>query len=255
MLAYRNVEKDFFKPNTAPGHLSEIYDASNDMPEYALIGPTGKQIGLWMKCKDYIQDAYWGQRHGRAYSIYGFNFNPETDKVSNRYLLLVVRWKGKNNDQMSEYLANAKKTIERLESKLGIPKYRRTRFSRVFDGMFVVWGSPDWLRAIATVSFFACLVRAAFYNKDGSLNIKDAPNKSDVYYLKSGKPFIDELKKNGLKAFNPDWDNDYGTKAGQAPATVGSTICFGVHGNGFVRWSQGKGGANQDDDANEDWGI
>jgi hypothetical protein len=251
MLALREVDKNFFKPNPNAPHLNEIYDAGDNMPEYALLGPTGDQVGSWMKCKDYIQDAYWGQRHGIAYSIYGWDFDPTKNKVSNRYLLLAVRWKGKSDAELSNCLKNSKKTIERLESRVKIPKYRRTRFSPVIDGMFIVWGSPDWLRAIATLSFFTCILRASFLNEKGTLDIKNAPNMKDLYYLKSGKPFIEEMKKSGLKAFKPDWD-DYGEK-GQAPkaSAVGR-----VHGNGFVHWSNGKGEGEEDyDDNDEDWGA
>src|SRR5690606_10814188 len=157
MLGFKLAPKDFLKETGIAGSLSEIYGSNQKMPEFALIHPSGRQIGEWMKCKDYIQDAIWATINKRGYSIYGFTFKKDEDNINLNHLMLAVRWPGKKAQYLAECLENVKATVEDVEKRLGIPKFRRTRFARVRRGgaersYFLVYGSKFWMKCVATTS-------------------------------------------------------------------------------------------------------
>lgn len=248
MLAFKLAPKDFLKETGKEGSLSEIYGGNQKMPEFAIISPSGVQIGEWMKCKDYIQDAVWATKKNVSYEIYGFKFDIATDKVSLNRLILAVRWPGKKAVYLKECLDNVKATVEDIEKRLKIPKYKRTRFARVRKGnaarsYFVVYGSPAWMHCIAAVSFFTWLIRAALTNDGGRIDTLDSKKfavSKDAYYFKGGKKFIDMLKKGGFSAFQPDWNKE---------------DVYKVHNNGFVTFSGGNMYGDEPDngDEDEDW--
>lgn len=228
-IAYRKLPSNFFSPSEGFFDLGEDFGTYDDMPEFAILSPDGTQVGTWMKCKDFIQDTIWGNKHRRYYEVYGWEFDPTKDKISNRYLLLAMRWKTKTIKELREMLSNVKGTIENLESALSIPKFRRTKFSRVLAGPaggthFIVYGSPDWMKCVSTVSFFSWLLRASLTNKartfEAMNDLKKCAVNKDIYYLRGGKSFIEKLVKDGFKAFESDWDVDDVMK---------------VHHNGFVK--------------------
>jgi hypothetical protein len=180
-----------------------------------------------MKCKDYIQDSVWGAKNSVDYSIYGWRFEAKKDKLSKRYLLLAMRWRGIKADKLKGCLENIKGTVENLEKRLGIPLFQRTRFSRILKGShFVIYGSPMWLRCVGTVSFFTWMLRASFEN-DGrtieSIGDSDCPVGNDTYYFKGGKNFISQLLGQGIESFSPDWS---------------SKSVIHIHNNGFVKYSR-----------------
>lgn len=207
-MSYRKVSSSFFQQNPKQGGLSEEFDSYMDMPQFAIVAPDGTQIGPWMKCKDYIQDVWWGSKHNRDYNCHGFSYSPGDDpKPSKRWLLLAIKWPSKKN-KMDNMLVNVKATVENLEKRLKIPKFKRTRFSLVIGDMFIIYGSPQWLTSISLVSFFTWLLRASLNNKKGKLEaIKDSnpPVKKDWYYYTNGLNFINQLLKEGIESFKDDW--------------------------------------------------
>lgn len=229
MLGFRKVPSTFLKEREKPLYLTEDYNGEN-MPQFAVISPDGTQVGDWMNCKDFIQDTIWGAKNKLAYAIYGWQFNPKEDNISKRYVLLALRWPGKNANTLKGALSNVKATIEDVEKRIGIPLYQRTRFSRVIRGEcekshFVIYGSPMWLRCIGTISFFTWLIRVSLTNSEGTfaaLNGNKPAVSRDAYYLRTGKEFIEQLFSRGFESFEPDWDNKNVKE---------------VHHNGFVKYS------------------
>lgn len=203
----KSVPNNFLKPGKSL-NLSQAYGAVS-MPEFAVLAPNGTMIGVWMRCKDYIQDIWWGFYNNKSYSIYGWSWNPESDPhPSTRWLLLAIRWVGKTDEQMTEMLNNVRHTIADVEKRLRIPKHLKTRFSSVRDGYFVIFGSPRWLRAVCTVSFFAWLIRASLTNdghKFDTLDKKKFPVQNDAYYANSGANTI-RLIMSGLRNVPTDWE-------------------------------------------------
>ena len=246
-MSYRKVNIDFFKENPHQGGLSEEYSPNQDMPEFAVVAPNGIQIGPWMRCKDYVQDIWWGHAKKKAYNCHGFPYNPNVDPApSKRYLLLAMRWKGKEH-QMPTMLDNIKRTVESIETKLKIQSHIKTRFSRAQGDMFVVYGSPKYLQSIKLVTFFTWILRASFKNTGGRLDtLKDTPPvKKDFYYRQNGDSFIKKLFREGIDAVEDDWNK---------------TSVYDCHNQGFVHYSysiKGSEGVSPGDylDENGDWGF
>lgn len=230
----------FFRASTKQYGLAEIYGREESMPEMTLVAEDGKQIGAWVKCKDFIQDVYWAKKNRVSYSIYGYDYNPTIEPLpSDRYFLVAMRWKGKSDKQMDKMMDNVKRTTEWVERKIpwknrdgkarvGIPKFLRTTFTKSEGGVAVIYGSRIWMESIACISFFTWLIRASLLNEGETIDSigKTCPNKKDIYYLQSGKRFVDALMKKGIDAFQPDFDKHDSVDS--------------VHNNGFVGWS-GRG--------------
>jgi hypothetical protein len=206
-LPYRKVAEDFLKSGKSLT-LAQAY-GNCSMPEFAIVAPDGTMIGAWMRCKDYIQDVWWGFFNQKKYSIYGWEWNPESDPhPSTRWLLLAIRWAGKSQDEMQTMLENVKGTMEDVEKKLRIPRHLKSKFSTVRSDYFIVYGSPRWLKAVCTVSFFTWLIRASLTNtgkKYSTLDRKKFAVTNDSYYANSGADTIKLLMEFGFKAIEADW--------------------------------------------------
>jgi len=238
-LPLREIPSGFFRPCNKKYNLAEIYGREESMPEMTLVAEDGRQIGAWVKCKDFIQDVYWAKQNRVSYSIYGYDYNPTIEPLpSDRNLILAMRWKGKSDKQMDKMMGNVKRTVEWVERNIpwknrdgktrnGIPKFLRSEFTKTQNGVFIIFGSRIWFRSIACISFFTWLIRASLMNEGETIDSigKTPPNKKDIYYLKSGKRFVETLMEKGLDAFKPDFDNH--------------DSVVSVHNNGFVGWSCG----------------
>ena len=206
--------------------LSEEYSPDKDMPEYAVLSDDGQQIGCWMKCKDYIQDTVWGMKNEKSCEVYGFNYRHGVDPLPGKTNInLALRWIGKSEEEMSRMLINTKKVVEDMEKRLGVPKFKRTRFSKVNGCHFTLRASSFWMKSSQLVSFFTFMVRSSLLNKTGRLETsKDtAPVKKDIYYLLSGKDFIKKILTEGPDFVDPNWDSDN---------------AYDVHNGGFVNYSK-----------------
>lgn len=221
MLA-RMGTADFFKAAKQEVYLSEEYSSGDNMPEFAILDKNGNQICSWMRCKDFINDTIWSHKTGKSCSIYGWEYNPTKQPLSDRWLILAMRW---NKHKLSPIVKNLQVTVEKLEKKLGVPKFKRSRFSTVKGHRFIVFGSPIWMESSALTSFFTWLLRAAVHSKDGDLNALKPPVGKDVYYYKNGKSFIAKLLSEGLKGFKD--------------ATTWSDLksCSAAHNAGFIHYS------------------
>lgn len=231
MLRYAAKAPKVKVNNHYPEELVEIYNANEKMPEFAILAEDGRQICTWMKCKDYIQDTIWGTMHNKPSCVYGWNFTADEPRTSLKNILLALRWRGKTAKEVNEGLKNTKRAVENLEKKLGIPRFRRTRFSRVQVRLrknarayfyFIIYGSQEWMRCKETVSFFTWLIRANLTNPTGDFQqIKDTAVSHDFLYLTSGRRFIGNLLVKGIKSFPPNWDIEN--------VEV-------IHNNGFCEW-------------------
>lgn len=224
MLSYKRVAANFIKPGRVLS-LSEAY-SQNDMPQFAIMAENGQQIGSWMRCKDYIQDVIWGSKKGVAYEVHGWVYDPKEDpRTSDKWVILAMKWPTKTDVQLDKAIENVKATLEDLEKRLGIPKFRRSRFSRRIGDHFVIYGGTHWLKSAGTVSFLTWVLRASLTNRHQTFeSLITMKNKfavsNDGYYGKSGKPFIDNLFEVGFDGIESDWET--------------FQQAYNVHGNGFV---------------------
>lgn len=225
MLKFKTLSPDFIRKPRRELHLSEAYDANQDMPEFAIMAADGQQIGAWMRCKDYIQDVVWGSKREKKYSVHGWDYDPKLDpRVSDKWLILAMRWKSKTRDELNKAIANVKATVEDLEKRLGVPKFQRSRFTKAMGDYFVIYGGQKWLHSPGTVSLFTWVLRSALLNDEGTFDAMVKKKKfavsNDGYYLRQGKIFIDTLLEVGFNGMSTDWD------------TIEEP--YSVHGGGFV---------------------
>ena len=231
-----------FKPVKEEASLNENYSANEDMPNFAIVDKDGNQICSWMRCKDYINDTVWSHKTGNPTNIFGWSYDPKQQPLSDRWLMLAMRWK---KHTLSPLVRNLKNTVEKLEKRLGVPKFRRTRFSRVSGHKFMIFGSPVWMRSSIMVSFFTWLLRAALTSKDGDLKTLKPPVGKDVYYYRKGQKFIEKLMKEGFAGFK------------DAKSWEDIESCDEAHETGFIHYCHVNLGAGygfpKDDIDEEDW--
>lgn len=218
------IDKDYIKPSRQHLRLNQAYSSNESMTEFSILKADGTQIGAWMKCKDYIQDSIWGSKNGRGYSIHGWSFDPDHDKLPTTMLPLAVRWLG---EDISKMLPRVIGTMADVEKMLGFAEHNKTRFSGVHAAnghqFFVIYLSHLWLRCIGTVSFVSWLIRVSMLNAGKKYStVKSCLRGNDEYYFSGGERFIDKLFSRGIESFKSDWSID----------DVGQ-----VHHNGFVAYA------------------
>lgn len=225
MQAFKKVPPQFLRQSDRKLQLNEIYDRNDTMPQFALLASDGRQIGTWMRCKDYIQDAIWGSLKKVAYEVHGWQFDPKVDPTpSESWLILALKWPNKAPEHMNKAIENVKSTVENLETILKVPKYQRSKFSRRINDYFIVYGGLPWLRSPSTVSLFSWLLRAALTNDGRTFEslkkMKKFAVNNDGYYFRQGKYFVDFLLSNGFDAIENDW--------------MKHESAYSVHASGFV---------------------
>lgn len=228
MQGFKKISPHFLRPSTRKLNLSEIYE-NDQMPQFAILSPDGRQIGAWMRCKDYIQDVIWGSLKKRPYEVHGWAFDPNEDPApSENWLILALKWPGQTPAQLDKAIENVKATVENLETILRVPKYQRSRFSRRIGDYFIVYGGYPWLKSPATVSFFSWLLRASLTNDGRTFEslkkMKKFAVNNDGYYFRQGRYFVDYLLEHGFDGVDNDW-NKY-------------QDAHEVHGRGFVGQSR-----------------
>ncbi len=207
-MSFRYIKAKPIVQSTSVFSLSEIYNINTEMPEFAILSATGVQIGPWIKCKDFIHDCIWGAKSEKSYTMFGFKYVHGTDPLPNlKRLHLALRYRGTSTNTLNQILINPKKTIENLEKKLGFKSHERTKFSRIIENYFLIYGSKKWMTASHTVSFFTFLIRASLNNTGGRIGTigKTSPVKKDCYYYRGGSEYYKLLKSKGIEGFEPNW--------------------------------------------------
>lgn len=225
--------KTFVESPVKTSVLIQNYE-NQKVPELAIIGDDMKQIGPWMKCKDYIQDVICANNTQTNFYIYGFQYSYMSGPHAKTGINLAIRWDGKTKDEMSTYFHNVRATLLAFEKKAKV-----SAKSKVFllkNNQILVLGSNDWRRCIATISFFATICRLGLLNTGKTiktfLQIKyDKSFAQDAYYIGIAQTFVNKLLNDGIESFvEEDWQfasQDYIPRC---------------HGNGFVRWASNHGG-------------
>lgn len=226
-----------------PQHsTAQIYSSG---VELALVSADNQQIGPFVYCKDFFQDAIKGFVNGTPSSIYGYSYNPKTQPpidLGNVRILLA-------HDKDADFLKKVPAVLDLLnqvEKKMGLSL---TTWSVVTDppakyksGVALLVGDGAWLRSSASLSMYTLLARNGLVHKVGTSFDKTiqaiingelpAGQRNDSTYMKYGKPGMDLIIELGIdKVFGKE------TKANYKGTVPTGTI---HHYGGIVAFGSGK---------------
>jgi len=174
--------------------LNEIYQKSG--MRFALMSAPkdgNLQSCPWIKCRDYLHDAFRAFIHKSSCKIYGFSYDYATDPpIDTRRIRLLVKNEVKNAKDLTKDVIYGVKLINHYESIAGIKL--RTKKYEINPGIWVVNGPNFWFKSPVLTSMFTFLLRLGEYrinfenNDDLELALKKHANPegdNDARYLKS----------------------------------------------------------------------
>ena len=192
-------------------HTSQIYKSG---VELALVSDDNEQVGTFVHCKDFFQDAITASLHGSVCSIYGYTYDPKKQPpVPQKNLKVLIT--DATDEKFSESVANISHFLHQIERKLNLQltlieecesppdKYKKC-------GVYLLTTDSAWLMAPPLLSCWTLLARTGLRHKVGddyetTINsiiekkIKPAQN-HDHTYLQYGKPGLDLILKEGIEA-------------------------------------------------------
>ncbi len=154
--------------------------------EYAFVSEDYRQIHQLVWCKDFMQDAIYGQVNQKSVSIYGFKYDPITDPplYMKKTRIMATSWRDANFvtkicNNCLEFLNGVEthlkmsKTI--VEKCLGAPAtYKKS-------GVWLLEGSRRWMKSPPMMSLYTMLIRIGLVH-----NLGDNFQKT-LRLIKSGK--------------------------------------------------------------------
>lgn len=141
--------------------------------EFAHISREDHQVGPWVFCKDYLQDAIWGTVNKKVASIYGYYFDPKQEQKPTvlRARLLITN---SGDTTMRDKVPLCEDFVHQVEDTLGIVmkttfqecenppgKYKRS-------GVWLVEGSRRWVTSPVMLSMYTLLLRTGFVHTLGT---------------------------------------------------------------------------------------
>jgi len=168
--------------------LNEIYQQSG--MRFALMSAPkdgNLQSCPWVKCRDYLHDAFRAFIHKNSCKIYGFSYNYETDPpIDTRRIRLLVKNESIELKDLALDVIHGVRLINHYENIAGIKL--RTKKYEVNPGIWVINGPNFWFKSPVLTTMFTFLLRL------GELRIKF----KDTYDLEL------QLKKHA----DPEGNND-----------------------------------------------
>ncbi len=177
-----------FKSYDKNQNLDEIYQKSGMRFAFISAPKDGNaQSCSWVKCRDFLHDAFRAFIHKSSCSIYGFSYNYKTDPpIDTRRIRMLIMDVDKNADILKKNILNGVKLINHYESLANIKQ--RTKRYEVNPGIWVINGPNFWLKSPVLISMYTFLLRL------GELNI----------VFKNTKDLEKQLKKHSSKEGNND---------------------------------------------------
>lgn len=214
--------------------------------ELALCSDDNKQIGTFVLCKDFFQDAIVAYLHNTTCGIYGYTYNPKTMPPIPQKNLKVFIADAKDTELRSKIPAVID-FLNQIEKKLNVQltiahecdsppnKYEK-------GGIFLLTADKVWMHAPPLLSCWTLLARNGLRHKIGDnwettiKNIMDGTVKAaqahDKTYITYGKPGLDLILEKGIEAlFGKDMKSNYPV------ATAGGTM---HHYSGIVSYGSCK---------------
>jgi hypothetical protein len=188
--------------------LSQAHSAGLNGLEYCFVSKEHKQCCPFVLCEDFLQDAVMAMHHGKAVSIYGFQYDPKQyEPISVDRMKMVVAHS--SDKKFGDKIPNMLEFLHCFERKL---RLIRTGARRVDDppkkyakgGVYLLDGSSRWLLSPPMLSMYTLLIRVGFTHKAGDKYEQTVKNllgvkhqTRDVYQLKSAQDGIEKILKYG----------------------------------------------------------
>lgn len=203
--------------------------------EMALCSAKNEQIGPFVYCKDFFQDAIKGFLSNTKSQIYGYVYDPATmppiDLSAVRILL-----RSKNDKLFNQKATGVLDLLNQVEQKLKLPPSKM--FTTDKDVVLLV-GDKDWLRSSASLGLYTLLIRNGLVHEPGvsfmkTINDiidgkKKGGQRNDYLYLKFSKPGMQLMIDKGLdEVFGKDMKANY--KSSVPTRTIhhyGGSVAFG----------------------------
>jgi hypothetical protein len=177
--------------------------------EYAFVSDDYRQIHQLVWCKDFMQDAVYGQVNQKPVTIYGFKYDPAVDPPLNmeKTRIMVTSWRDANFG--SKICNNCLEFLRGVESHL---KMRKTTVEKCSGapatykkaGVWLLDGSKRWMKSPPMLSLYTMLIRIGLVH-----NVGDSFKKT-IRLIKSGelKPYNWKEDKIDHKGSVIHYDND-----------------------------------------------
>lgn len=213
-----------YAPLATKQHLAEIYSQGWECALAKKEGTSLVQVTVWVRCKDFLNDALWAHVGKKTASVYGFSHGPADPVIDMTKLVLLVRDKTVDADKMLAGCKLARTVIRAFELKLGfLPRTRLYKIENVEKaeaGEFAFISSGKWLIAPPLISLYGCLARAGRYlpeEKDPIEFIKEVglgktvcPGRDASYLQPSVKRgLLDKLLEGGVSLFSESLEENY----------------------------------------------
>ena len=222
--------------------------------EMALCSKKNEQIGPFVFCKDFFQDAIKGHLNGVESGIWGYKYNPKKQPpidLDNIRILL----RNTSDAQFLKKVDGVKDLLNQIEKKMGL------ELTKVYEcesppnksGVALLVGDGSWSRSSVSLSMYTLLARNGLVHEIGSpfqktINSiiegkKKGGQQNDGLYLKYGKPGVDLILELGIdKVFGKKTAANY---LGNVPTSTihhfGGIVAFGSrHSHTVKQWPNWK---------------
>lgn len=112
-----------------------------------------------VRCRDFLGDIVFAKKHQTKASIYGFRFNPFTQKTYKTKTMLVVNFP--HQEALDNFKSNFPIIMEDLQKESGISggSYEETQN----DLQLIVTAPSFWQNSIAAISYYTFLLKCCGY--------------------------------------------------------------------------------------------
>ena len=193
--------------------------------EMALCSKNNEQIGPFVFCKDFFQDAVSGFLNKKKTSIYAYTYNPESEPPIDLYNIRVLIANSEDN-KFSEKLPAILDFLGQVEDKMGL---RRTAGMICSDhknypgGVLLLVGDEKWMISPPSLSMYGLLLRTSTVHKVGQkytdtiqqvIKGRIPPaQRNDHIYLDNAQPGMELIMTKGMDAvFGSDIKKNFDDK-------------------------------------------
>lgn len=224
-------------------YTAQIYSSG---VELALCSDDNEQIGTFVYCKDFFQDAIVASLKKKSCSIYGYKYDPKTMPPIPKANLNVLLANAKDKS-INKKIGSVLDFINQIEKKMGV---ELTTIQNCIDPpkkyshIYLLKADSIWMYAPPLLSMWTLLARNGLVHKKGTSykttingiitgKIKPAQS-NDRIYLQYAKPGIDLILKKGKDSikdlFGKQMKNNYSCSGHKMH-----------HYSGIVSYGSGKG--------------
>lgn len=211
--------------------------------ELALCSDDNEQIGTFVLCKDFFQDAIVSYLHDQTCGIYGYVYDPKKmPPIPQKNIKVLIANSG--DKDFSDKISNLQDFLHQLEDRVGVSRSVIQKCenppSKYASGIYLLTGDKKWMIAPPILSLWTLIARNGLVHKSGNkledtidqiINEKIKPGqKNDHIYLKWAKPGLDLILEKGIDAlFGQDMKANYPKEhAGHTMHHFSGIVSFGT---------------------------